>query len=74
MSGNKSFDFDFFTSANVGRIVTGFDYLHVVYKSQGLAADFILWLSKLFLPELKVVEGVWFLFWGCSVLSVIRKC
>lgn len=60
MSDNKTFDFASFVSANVGRIVSGFDYLHVVYKSQGLAADFILWFSKLFWPDFKTVDGVIF--------------
>jgi hypothetical protein len=60
MSGNKPFDFASFVSANEGRIVSGFDYLHVVYKSQGLTADFILWFARLFWPDFKTVDGMIF--------------
>ena len=60
MSDNKPFDFASFVSANVGRIVSGFDYLHAVYKSQGLAADFILWFARLFWPDFKTVDGIIF--------------
>ena len=61
MSKKNSFDFVSFKAANADRIVTGFDYLHAVYKSQGLAPDFILWLAKLFWPDLKKVDGIVFI-------------
>lgn len=60
MKKNKSFDFASFVSANAGCDVSGFDYLHAVYKAQSLPADFILWFAKLFCPEFKVVDGMVF--------------
>lgn len=60
MSDNEPFDFTSFASANVGRMVSGFDYLHAVYKSQGLAVDFILWFARLFWPDFKTVDGMIF--------------
>lgn len=61
MSENKPVDFASFISANVGRGVSGFDYLHMVYKCQGLPPDFILWFAKLFWPDFKIVDGMAFI-------------
>lgn len=60
MSNGESFDFASFVSANPESNISGFDYLHTVYKSQGLAADFILWFAKLFWPEFKIADGLVF--------------
>jgi len=57
MSYNKPFDFEMFASANVGHNISGYDYLHSAYKSQELAADFILWFTRLFCPVFKIVDG-----------------
>ncbi|MEF1257096.1 hypothetical protein [Vibrio sp. M260112] len=61
MSYNKPFDFAMFVSANVERRVSGFDYLHAAYKSQELAADFIVWFARLFCPDFKTVDGTVFI-------------
>lgn len=61
MSDNKSFDFNSFVAANEGQHVTGFDYLHTLYKSHGLAADFVLYFTKLFWPDFKVIDGLVYL-------------
>lgn len=60
MSDSKSFDFNSFVSANTGQIVTGFDYLHAVYKAHELHVDFISYFTKLFWPDFKVVNGLVF--------------
>jgi hypothetical protein len=60
MSNGELFDFSSFVSANPERNISGFDYLHIVYKSQRLPADFILWLAKLFRPDFKIVDGLVF--------------
>lgn len=57
MSNENSFDFESFQSANEGRNVSGFDYLHAIYKTQKLSSDFILWFAKLLLPEFKCVDN-----------------
>ncbi|GAB6262869.1 hypothetical protein [Photobacterium sp. R1] len=61
MSYSKPFNFTMFASANAGRNVSGFDYLHAAYKSQELAADFILWFARLFCPDFKTVDGAVFI-------------
>jgi hypothetical protein len=60
MLENKPFDFASFHAANKERNVSGLDYLHAVYKTQNLPADFVLWLSKLFKPDLKLLGGMAF--------------
>lgn len=60
MSDNKPFDFKSFVSANAGRIVSGFDYLHAAYKAHGITADFIYYFSRLFWPDFRVVDGLIF--------------
>ncbi|EMN6203186.1 hypothetical protein WB527_004139 [Vibrio vulnificus] len=57
MSNKTMYDFAMFSNANKGKDVSGFDYLHAVYQSQGLTPDFVLWFSRLFSPEFKVVGG-----------------
>jgi len=61
MNDSKSFDFKSFVAANVGRHVSGFDYLHTEYKALGLATDFILYFVKLCWPDFKVVDGLVYL-------------
>lgn len=61
MSDNKPFDFTSFVSANAGKEVSGFDYLHAVYKSQGITNDFILWFAKLFSPDFRTVDDTVFI-------------
>ena len=61
MCESRPFDFSSFSSANMGIAVSGFDYLHAVYKSQDLPADFIFWFAKMFWPEFKTVDGVIFI-------------
>lgn len=58
---NKSFDFASFVSVNKRRDVSGFDYLHAVYKAQGLTPEFVVWFAKLFCPDFKNVDGMIFL-------------
>lgn len=60
MSSNDSFSFDSFVLVNTSAVVTGYDYLHTMYKSLGLADDFILWFIKLIWPEFKMVDGLAF--------------
>lgn len=60
MQENKPFDFASFRAANKERNVSGLDYLHAVYKSQNLPADFVLWLSKLFKPDFKLLGSLAF--------------
>jgi len=61
MKANRSFDFTSFVSANADRSVSGFDYLHAIYKAQELPSDFIVWVSRLFCPEFKTVDGMVFI-------------
>ncbi len=61
MNYNKPFDFDMFISSNKGSHVSGFDYLHIVYKSQELSGDFILWFARLFCPDFKIVDDAIFI-------------
>ncbi len=61
MSDNRPFDFASFVSANVGRVVSGCDYLRAVYKFHGLSGDFILWFAKLFWPDFKIIDGMVFI-------------
>lgn len=61
MGNENSFDFESFVSANKGRLVTGFDYLHTIYKAHGLCADFIVYFAKLFWPDFKIVDGLTFI-------------
>jgi hypothetical protein len=60
MQENKPFDFASFRAANKERNVSGLDYLHAVYKSQDLPADFALCFSKLFKPDFKILGGMAF--------------
>ncbi|KVM89225.1 hypothetical protein [Burkholderia stagnalis] len=57
MYNTKSFDFASFVSANPPGSVSGFDYVHTVYKAHGLVYDFIFQFAKLFFPDFKVVGG-----------------
>lgn len=57
MDINKSFDFSSFVSANPGRRVSGFDYIHSIYKAQSIDGDFLVWIARLFWPEFKIVDG-----------------
>ena len=61
MCDKRTFDFTSFVSANFGHRVSGFDYLHTVYKSQEVATDFILWIARLFWPEFKTVDDMIFI-------------
>jgi len=61
MSDNKSFNFKSFVLANNGRSISCFDYLHAVYKSHRLTADFIFCFAKLFWPDFKVIDGLIFI-------------
>lgn len=61
MGENKPFNFVAFVSANEGKSVSGFDYLHAIYTSQSLPPDFIVWMAKLYCPEFKVVNGIVFI-------------
>ena len=36
--------------------MTGFDYVHAIYHTQKLSADFSVWMAKLYWPEFKVVD------------------
>jgi hypothetical protein len=60
MLSKSSFDFASFRAANKERNVSGLDYLHTVYKSHDLPADFVLWLSKLFKPDFVLLGGMAF--------------
>ncbi|WJN58224.1 hypothetical protein [Pseudomonas sp. SO81] len=60
MRENKPFDFASFRAANKDRNVSGIDYLHAIYTSQDLPADFVLWFSKLFKPDFKLLGGMAF--------------
>jgi len=61
MGNENSFDFKSFVLANNGQLVTGFDYLHTIYKTHGLSSDFIVFFAKLFWPDFKVIDGVVFI-------------
>lgn len=61
MGDENSFDFKSFVSANTGRVVTGFDYLHTIYKAHRLSVDFIVYFAKLFWPDFKIVDGLTFI-------------
>lgn len=61
MSSGKSFDFKSFVAANPGRRISALDYLHAVYRFEGLSDDFVLLFAKMFWPDLKVVEGLVYL-------------
>lgn len=61
MGDNKLFDFKSFVSANAERHVSSLDYLHTVYKAHELSVDFILYFTKLFWPDFKVVDGLVYL-------------
>ena len=60
MLSKPSFDFASFRATNKERNVSGLDYLHAIYKSQDLPADFALWFSKLFKPDFKILGGMAF--------------
>ncbi|WP_126283745.1 hypothetical protein [Burkholderia stagnalis] len=57
MDNAKAFDFASFVSANPQASVSGLDYVHTVYKDQGLVYDFIFHFARLFCPDFVVVNG-----------------
>lgn len=57
---DTQFDFASFVSANAENEVSGFDYLHAIYRTENLPADFILWFAKLFWPEFTTTDGMVF--------------
>jgi hypothetical protein len=60
MQTNSPFDFASFRAANKERNVSGLDYLHTVYESQDLPADFVLCFSKLFKLDFILLGGMAF--------------
>tara|TARA_B100001094_G_C18183692_1_gene802436 strand:- start:1183 stop:1644 length:462 start_codon:yes stop_codon:yes gene_type:complete len=58
---SKKFNFNSFALANKEKKVSGLDYLQIVYKSEELDSDFILWFARLFYPKFKVVDGMVFI-------------
>ena len=61
MSNSKSFGYDSFKLINTGKDVSGIDYLHAVYKSYGLDADFVLYIANLFWPKFKAIDNIIFI-------------
>ncbi|TCW85637.1 hypothetical protein C5O80_10750 [Burkholderia sp. SRS-46] len=60
MSNAQSFDFASFVSVNSPASVSGFDYVHTVYKCHALDYDFLFHFGKMFFPDFKVVDGAVF--------------
>jgi len=56
MRNVNSFNFESFRDANLGRHVSGFDYVHTIYKAQTLSDDFVLWFARLMWPDFKKVD------------------
>jgi hypothetical protein len=58
MSEDQAFSFQSFRAANSDSHVSGLDYVHAIYHTQKLPADFSVCMAKLYWPEFRVVDDV----------------
>jgi hypothetical protein len=61
MIKNKSFDFSSFASANEGKNISEFDYLHAIYKTHDIDNDFFVCMANLFWPKFKLFNELIFI-------------